>query len=455
MLTASGANAGAFSLYNEGNGSAVSNYGAGLPAEAIDASTGWFNPAGLALIHENQLVFGGVGVLPTARLTGLNTVVNPPLPAYSQAFSRLSMEEHALIPSFHAAHPIGENASLGISLVSPFGLRTRWRENSPVRYAATVSELVTANLSPEIGAKITENLALGLGIDFQHASVKFNRVLGAPNAMQSVGLPAYYLDSISYNKGNSFGLGFHVGVLALFNDNHTRLGLNYQSQMSHKFHGYSKLSGPLAQPGLAFTPGSLLTLDSSSIVRTNTLSSNTINFPEVVALGLYHDINEGFAFLGTLYYTGWDSLKTIQLNNAYAFAANPISPALPGSQVLVTSTSEEHYRNVWHVALGGNYCLQDQWMLRFGGGYDQTPVTDAYRSIRVPDGDRWALAAGLRYQPYANLTLDAGYTHLFVVGGPRINRIDPLGTTSANILRARVRSYANLVGAQVTWRGGC
>ncbi|VEB34747.1 long-chain fatty acid transporter [Legionella sainthelensi] len=46
-----------FSLYGESAGYTTGNYAAGAAAEAADASTGWYNPAGLALLREQQMVF--------------------------------------------------------------------------------------------------------------------------------------------------------------------------------------------------------------------------------------------------------------------------------------------------------------------------------------------------------------------------------------------------------------
>ncbi|HAT8971145.1 TPA: transporter, partial [Legionella pneumophila subsp. pneumophila] len=49
-------NAGGFSLYTEGAGYTIGNFAAGVAAEAADASTGWYNPAGLVLIRDQQAV---------------------------------------------------------------------------------------------------------------------------------------------------------------------------------------------------------------------------------------------------------------------------------------------------------------------------------------------------------------------------------------------------------------
>lgn len=453
-VIANAVSAASFSLYTESNGAAIGNFAAGIAAEAADASTGWFNPAGLVLLDHQQVVVGGVGVFLKSAISGASSFTTPDLPIYYQTFSGLDGARNALVPSLHYALPLGENATFGLSVVSPFGLKTLWGETSPVRYAATLSDLRTITIAPELGGRINENLALGAGIDLQYATVKFNRMLGAPTLMQLLrefGVPVTpnFVDSESYNEGDSFGVGFHAGLLAPFNQNHTRFGFNYQSRVRHKFHGYSQLTGRLANPGIDITdPLSVLPADPSAVARTDALTSNNVSFPEVATLSAYHDLSDRLALLGSVVYTGWNSIKTIELHNALAYA--PPSAVFPGGQVLVNSISDEHYNNTWRFAVGGNYHVTPQFMLRMGAGYDQTPTRDAYRSIRIPDQSRIALAIGGHYQVRPNVGLDLGYTHLFTRDDPVINRTERLGS-SAYQINAHANVHADLVGAQITW----
>ncbi len=49
-------------------------------------------------------------------------------------------------------------------------------------------------------------------------------------------------------KAIPLGWGSIWDLWACFNDNHTRLGINYQSRIQHTFRGYAILTGPLAGP---------------------------------------------------------------------------------------------------------------------------------------------------------------------------------------------------------------
>ena len=461
VLAASAAQAGSFSLYTETSAVALGNYAAGIAAEASDASIGWYNPAGLALINSQQAVMSGAGVFPSSKLTGTSTFTtpaNPPLPAppaFVQSYTDLDGARSAFVPAFHYAKPIGENATVGLSVTSPFGLSTDWDRNGPVRYAATYSELLTTNISPQIGGRLSEHFALGAGLDIQYARVKFNRMLGLPTIMPLIGLAPSAVDSYSYNIGNSWGVGFHAGVLTMFNDNHTRIGLNYQSKMKQKFHGWSQLTGKLSNPGLVIiNPLSVNAADPNAKTWSNSLSSNSIEFPDIVTLSGYHDVNDSFALLGSVVYTGWSCLKTIQLNNvAAASAAGPNFPAsVQFNPAVLNSTSTQDYKNVWRFAVGGNYKVNDKFMLRAGGGYDQTPTNDANRDIRIADNDRWALSIGAHYQARPNIGMDLGYTHLFSAGSEPVNKTELQGTsTSTYNINATAKGTADLIGAQLVW----
>jgi long-chain fatty acid transport protein len=441
------AHAGAFSLYTESSGAAIGNYAAGIAAEGADASIGWYNPAGLVLIHQQEVVLSGVGIFPSSKLSGTSTYSTTlpfigPIPNYVQSFSDLQGAKDALVPAFHYAKPLGPNSTFGLSVVAPFGLSTDWGKQSPLRYQATLTDLKTINVSPEIGGKLTEHFSVGAGIDFQWAQVKFNQMLGAPAALQflqSFGVPVVptTLDSLSFNKGHSFGMGFHAGILGMFNDNHTRLGLNYQSRVKHQFHGYSTLTGRLADIPALTNP--------NATFRSDELFSNSVALPDVTTFSVYQDLNDRLALLGSIVYAGWSSFKVVQLNNVAAIGPEQDAHAL------VNSSTTEGYDNAFRVALGANYRFTDQWMLRVGGGYDETPTVDAHRDVRLPDANRWAASIGAHYQMRPNLGFDLGYTYIWADEDSKINNTTHIGETSTNNVTARGDNHVHLVGLQAVW----
>lgn len=434
MLATSAAWSGSFSLYGEGSPVLEGTFGAGAAAEAADASTAWYNPAGLVLLPQ-QFVLAGTGIFPSAKLTGTSSFKTEGIPVpYVQSFSSLEGAKDGFVPSFYYAKPLSDSIAFGLNLVAPFGLASEWSTTGPLRYAATKSKVVTTTLSPSLAAQVAENFSLGLGLDLQYANVIFNSVLGAPTiSLLNPLFPPTLLDSTSTNKGHAFDIGFHIGGLLSFNQKHTRIGLNYQSQIKHKFHGTSQLLGRLADP-----EGE----DPTAVLWTGALSSNAAALPQVVTLSGYHDLNERLALMASVVFTGWSSFSEIDLYQVAAFAPT-IGPAF------VNTTDLLKYRDTWRASIGANYKLNSQWILRAGTGFDETPTVAAYRDVRIPDEDRWALALGAHYQAKPNLGFDLGYTHLFVKS-PTINRTDELGTSEVTV-NATGKGFANIIGLQVVW----
>lgn len=444
FITNHALNAGAFSLYTESSTVAVGNFAAGIAAEAADASIGWYNPAGLVLLHEQQAVLSGIGVLPSFKISGTSTYTTQEVAEpYVQPFSNLQGAQQAVVPAFHYAHPLGNNVTFGLSLVAPFGLSSSWPESSAVRYSGTLTSLKTIRLSPEMGGRLSDHFSIGAGLDLEWAQVTFNNVVGNPAFAQELsiadpGVTPTIFDSTLQNTGDAFNVGFHAGLMLMFNDDHTRLGLNYQSQMGHIFQGTSTMTGRMADPWFQSI---------SEQFVSDSLITNEINFPDILTVSAYQDISNRIALLASAVYTGWSSYNEVGLNGVAAISEDTLL------QAPINVLEIENYHDTWRYALGANYRFTDHLLLRLGGGYDQTPTSNTYRSIRLPDSDRWALSVGGHYQPWANIGFDVGYTYLFAAtDATPIDKVQHIGTISQDRIVATANNHAQLVGIQVVWR---
>ncbi len=453
MIASKNLNAGAFSLYTESSPAAIGNFAAGIAAEGADASIGWYNPAGLVLLDKPQFVVGGIGVLPRVSLSGTSTYTTSfpgvSVLTYTEKFSGLQGGENAIIPAVHFALPLDDKTVFGLSIVSPFGLSTNYGETSQIRYASTLSKLETITVSPEIGRKLSDNFSIGAGLDLQYARVSFNSVIGSPawiNFFPSNEINA--LDSTSDNTGDSFGVGFHAGLMLMSTDKHSRLGFNYQSAVNHKFYGVSTLSGILADPN-AFT-GDPISGNPNAIFTSDDLNSGNIDMPQIFTLSGYRDITPKLALLGSVVFTGWSAFKNITLNNVAV--GLPIEASGDITQTTMDIVAPEDYRNTWRFSLGANYHINDKLMIRTGGGYDQTPTVNSERDTRLPDSNRVALAIGAHYQIRHNIGLDAGYSYLFGVSDAYINKTIPLGDDSFYNVNAAGKGKVQLVGLQMVWQ---
>lgn len=412
----SSAYAGAFSLYGEVNGRNAGNYAVGAAADAEDASTLYYNPAGLVHLKGRQLVLGATAVKAKAKLKdGAFTFVNTN--ANQTSIAGLETSELAAIPSFFYANKVDPKFAWGVGVFAPFGLSTDWGESSNARYAATLSKLEVIDISPALAFQLTDELSFGAAFDIQLATVDFNSVgtLVLDGATTN--------DSVSKNKGTSTGFGTHLGFLYTTLSGHS-YGLNYQSSVVHEFKGSSSLAGPLATNN--YQSSDLLFSDPISMPAQVTFSSNNI-------------INDKLTVSSTVSYTFWSVFQNITLHNVVGLGGIPFD-------VVVS----ENFRDTWRIAGGLKYKYSDKLGLRMGLGYDQTPTNNTDRSLRLPDTDRIALAAGAHYQVTNTIGLDVGWTHFFM----NDTQIDNTTISSANSIyvNAGVKSNVDLFGGQLTWQ---
>ena len=405
-----------FQLWEQ-DGASVGNYHAGYAAEANNASTSFYNPAGITRIKNQQLVVSADGVITSFKYEGtigVNTILaGAPRPVTAQGGN------FGLVPALHYVAPLNDNIGFGFSVDVPFGLKTTYGRTTILQYAATTTAATVVDISPAVGVQITKKASLGLGFDIQRMYAEFDLVGG-------LGLPTFNAEGI--NKANDTGYGCHLGALYQFSSEN-RLGLSYHSQVVHHLNGASSFVGPLAT---AFAGGPY-----SSHAYTN------VTLPAYTALSMYRRVAPQLALMGSVIYTQWNVFKTITMHNI-----SGISDLSPSTNI--TTTVPEYYRNTWNITVGANYDATDKIMLRGGVGYDQTPVVDAYRNVGLPDNNRIAIALGGHYQSTKTIGLDVGWTHFFLnqasVNPPPLKTGDQIVITNG-----KSNGGGDVLAAQVTW----
>lgn len=407
-LACSNIHAGAFSLFGEANGRNAGDFGAGAAVEAADASTLFYNPAGLMYLNGQQVTLGGTLVHAKAKFAAGSTISQP---GTTLSVAGESANSTAVIPFGFYAKRVTPKLAVGVGMYVPYGLATDWGDstNDPLRISATRSTIQVINVSPAIATSFGNKVKFGMAFDVQFGKVDLNSVPGA--------LAAPTLDTKVINQGTSVGFGGHAGLMFDINEQ-TRFGANYQSRVQHQFSGDSTAAGPL-------TGGATVT---------SNLFSDPVDMPDSVTFSGMRQINEKLTVMGTAAWFKWSNIQQITINNL----------ATGGS-----TTLPENFKNTWRLVAGAKYQVNDKFLVRAGAGFDQTPVNNVDRNIRLPDNDRIALAIGGHYQVSKTIGLDAGYTHLFVKDAPLAHRAGaPTNVTVNGVVNAAV----DLLGAQLTWQ---
>jgi len=368
----------------EQNASGLGNAYAGQAASAQDASTIFFNPAGMTLLPDRQVVLAGHLIKPQAEFTGTS-----PLSGGNGG----DAGDLSFVPNAYFAFRLTPDVHLGIGMNAPFGLKTEYDSTWKGRTQAIKSELKTVNLNPSIAWKASESLSLGAGLSIQYAEATLTNFAGAPGTVKV--------------RGDDYDWGFNLGVLWQPSDA-TRIGLAYRSEVDHTLEGDATFSAAAASNGG-------VTAD--------------LTLPDSASLSLFHKLNAQWDLLADVTWTGWSDFKELRIvrNN--------------GSTLGLTT---ENWDDTYRYSLGANYHLNDRITLRGGVAYDQTPVSDAYRTARIPDGDRTWIAFGGQYRVSDRSTLDFGYAHLFI-RDTRINK-----TESGVTLSGTYEGAVDILSAQFT-----
>src|SRR3569833_429664 len=370
----------------EQNASGLGNAYAGQAASAQDASTIFFNPAGMTLLPDRQVVLAGHLIKPLAEFTGTS-----PLSGGNGG----DAGDLSFVPNAYFAFRLTPDVHLGIGMNAPFGLKTEYDSTWKGRTQAIKSELKTVNLNPSIAWKASESLSLGAGLSIQYAEATLS-------SATSGAIPP----PVGTVKGDDYGWGFNLGALWQLSDA-TRVGFAYRSEVDYKLEGSCKVNG---------------------VTVVNPIHAD-LTLPYTASLSLFHKLDTRWVLLADVTWTGWSDFDALRIVNASGGAV---------------STTIENWDDTYRYSLGANYHLNDRVTLRGGMAYDQTPVSDAYRTARIPDGDRTWIAFGGQYRVSDRSTLDFGYAHLFI-RDTRINK-----TESGVTLSGTYEGAVDILSAQFT-----
>jgi len=84
--------------------------------------------------------------------------------------------------------------------------------------------------------------------------------------------------------------------------------------------------------------------------------------------------------------------------------------------------------------------------LKWAIAWDQTPTQLGYRDIRLPDGDRYVLAAGAHWQITERTGWDLGYAHFFT----GIVNVDSTLSSAPTTELGTAKNNTNVIGTQLT-----
>jgi long-chain fatty acid transport protein len=413
----------------KGLGSAFS----GGAAVAEDASTVYFNPAGMTRLKGQQFVAGAHVIVPSTEFTA--TTATNVLGGSLGTNNGGDAGSAGVAPNLYFTTEVNDRFFLGLGINAPFGLATKYDADWVGRYHALESDVMTVNINPSVAYKVNDKLSIGAGASAQYIDATLSSMVDGGLVGATLGaalLPSDPANDILVeNTADDWSYGFNLGILYEFTEN-TRVGASYRSGITHKLSGDTKASVPTgiagtALPGLGGVPLAAL--------FQNQGVTGEIELPATASFSVFHRYNEAFAVMADATWTGWSSFEKLTLDFDGTGIAGKTS-----------TTTTENWDDTWRLSAGAAYNLSPELVLRFGLAYDQTVISsDEFRTPRIPDEDRIWVAIGAGYQISGSWSVDGAYTHLFVQDAV-LNKVDTGNPADENTGRGTlVGTYENSV----------
>jgi long-chain fatty acid transport protein len=392
FLMVSGSAFGAGFALVEQSVSGLGNAYSGGAASAEDATTIFFNPAGMTRLNSNQFIMGAHVVIPTVEFhnEGSTHVSGAPLTGDNGGDAGVTK----LIPNFYYSRKLSDRFAVGLGINAPFGLATEYDDDWVGRYHAIESDLMSININPAIAYKVTDKLSIGAGVSAQYIDVKLTNAVDFGTIGFFAGVPGLLPqanDGSVELEGNSWGFGFNLGLLYEFTKN-TRVGVAYRSAIDQDLDGEADFKKVPAALRPTF--------------RDDDVSAD-ITFPDSLSVSFFHQFNPQWMVMADFTWTDWRHFKDLVVE----FDDN-----------LPPSITTENWQDSYRTSVGVTYVPNDTWKFRAGTAYDTSAVEDKeHRTPRIPDSDRLWAALGFGYQVSKAVSLDMGYAHLFI-NDPEIDK---------------------------------
>lgn len=335
-------------------------------------------------------------------------------------------------PGLQVRYRLTDDLTAGLSVSAPWGLSTRYNDGWAGRYYALESKLITVNTVPSLAYQIAPEFTVSAGVQIQYAkgtlsnAIDFGTIGGlflVPGA-----LPTQQDGKADFNA-EDWGYGYVLG--ALWQPSAAvSVGASYRSEIRHKLEGDIDFTLDTAGTGAVVSGATGAFVDSAGSTKLTT--------PAVASAGLSVEVSPAVTVLAEAGYTWWDAFDELRIK-----FANPL-------QADVLQTYD--WKNAWFASAGVKARPAENWTVRMGVAFDQSPTRDATRDPRIPDADRTWLAFSSRYDFDGGTSLEVGYGHLFIPEKPiTLTAAAPENLVRGNLIGV-TDSHVDVFTVQVTFR---
>ena len=405
VLTPASAMAGGYGLNEQGaSASGVAN--AGAVANPENASTIYFNPAGMTELEGTQVSFGAAVLDITGDFEG-SAVRDNGTPVSGNDGG--DFVPTAVVPNLYMTHQLNDTVSVGLGINAPYGLSADYNDDFVGRFFADETDLQVLSFSPAVAFASNNGLSIGASINLLYGEGTLSKF----QDNRSLGLPQ---DGHFEVEGDDLAVNYTVGIQFQPVES-TRLGMVFRTRTELELEGDARLTnapvfGPTGPTG-----------------QTRTLTEKTVvplEIPDQLSFGVSHRLVDTVTLLASATWTKWSRFESLDVRSDQSDAGTPNETISflgenkfgePG----VIGHVPEKWKDTWSAAVGVSWQATPAVALKAGYAFDASPVTDRYRTARVPSSDRQWLTLGGQYAHLRSgwtVDLAAGY---LIIDDPEVD----------------------------------
>jgi long-chain fatty acid transport protein len=247
----------------EQNASGLGTAYAGSAAIADNASTLYYNPAGMTLLPARQVSLGVVGVLDKYSFDNHGS-------SGATGGNGGDAGQWRGLPNAYLSWAVQPDWVVGLGISSPNSLHNDYDRDWRGRAFALEAEVRSVNFNPSLAYKVSDRLSLGFGLDYQH--LKLDTAVADPAG------------GSTRRSDSDNAWGWNAGALFTLSPA-MRLGLAYRSEMEFD------LGRAQAFPGVS--------------------PSGKLKTPGTFTLSVWQQVSDRWEAMGDLAYTHWKALDNI------------------------------------------------------------------------------------------------------------------------------------------------
>ena len=364
LVVAETAAAAGFGLYESSARGNVTP--AALTARGGEASALYQNPAAITAVPGTQAQAGLTAIVPAADVKTRNP--------YTGAGNRSYGDGKVWpIPHVYLSSQLDDEFWFGFGVGTRFGLGAEFEDTWPGRYSSYKAEILSFDVMPALAWKATDRLSLALGISIRYFDIELAQKIDAAglNGLRNYNDPSPSPFDVDQNlHGDDVKPAIDLGLTYRVTDAFS-VGAAYHSRIKFKVEGDAKWRKPAAVQALA--PAAW-----------NDMDFHAYNYnPDAFLLAFAWDVSEALTLSAGATYTTWSLYDDLQIDLH--------GQMLPGVSKL---QSEKKWHDTWRLSFGGDYRLCDEWTLRAGYTWDQSPINGRHVDYLVPGDNRHILALG-------------------------------------------------------------